>query len=86
MLVEPTSAILRQKAHAVTPEMMIQVRILEIVAEELSRVRQENNAAGIAAPQIGEPIRMINFVYRGLEHTIINPVIKHKKGSVGSLE
>jgi len=52
------------------------------IFEELSRIRQENYGAGIAAPQIGELLRIINFIYKGREVTIINPIIRHKKGAV----
>lgn len=50
--------------------------------EEMSRIRQENYGIGIAAPQLGELLRIINFIYKGREVTVVNPVIKHKKGAV----
>lgn len=53
-----------------------------LVVEELSRIRQENYGAGISAPQIGELLCIINFVYRGLEVTVLNPTIRSKKGAV----
>jgi peptide deformylase len=52
------------------------------VVEELSRIRQEKGGAGISAPQIGLLLRIINFVYKGREVTVVNPVIKHRKGAV----
>lgn len=74
-LISVPNPILRKKSKVVT------VLPLDLV-EELSRIRQENYAAGIAAPQIGELLRIINFVYKGGEVTVVNPVIKHKKGAV----
>ena len=73
--------ILRQKALPVEEEEEAMEHARE-VAEEMSRVRQENNGIGLAAPQIGEPLRIINAVLRGREYTIINPYIKHRKGAV----
>ncbi len=69
--------ILREKAKVVSP-----LDDLTPIIEVLSRIRQENNGAGIAAPQIGELLRIINFVYKGREVTVLNPMIKHKKGAV----
>ncbi len=68
---------LRKKAHSCNPP----YEPYQEVVEELSRIRQENYGAGMAAPQIGVPIRMINIVYRGVEYTILNPTIRHKKGA-----
>lgn len=76
-LLTVTNPILRKKSKAVSP-----TANLTPIVEELSRIRQENYAAGIAAPQIGELLRIINFIYKGREVTVVNPVIKHKKGAV----
>jgi len=76
MLVTIPNPILRKKAKSVDS-------LLDItsIADELSRVRQENQGSGIAAPQIGESLRIINFVYRGREYTVVNPIIKNRKGA-----
>jgi peptide deformylase len=73
--------ILRKKAVPVTTKLD-----LSSITEEMSRVRQENGGIGLAAPQIGQSIRIINIVYRGKEYTIFNPYIKHKKGAVKMFE
>jgi len=65
---------LRETASPVTNQ-----DISELV-EEMSRIRQENGGIGIAAPQVGELLRVINVLFRGREVTIVNPVILHKKG------
>ncbi|RLC61426.1 MAG: peptide deformylase [Chloroflexi bacterium] len=76
MLLTIPDPMLRKKAEPVDS-------LLDItsIADELSRVRQENQGLGIAAPQIGKSLRIINFMYRGREYTIINPVIKNRKGA-----
>jgi len=52
----------------------------------MSRIRQENSGIGIAAPQVGESLCIINIVYKNKEYTIINPQIKQRKGSHFSFE
>lgn len=51
------------------------------LAEEMSRLMHENNAVGIAAPQVGEAVRLVVLRLGSREVIIINPVIKNKKGS-----
>jgi len=77
MLRKIPDPILRKKSKPVNTSLD-----LTHLFEEMSRIRQENNGAGIAAPQLGELLRIINFVYKGREVTVVNPVIKHKKGAV----
>ena len=77
MLRKIPDPILRKKSKPVDTNLD-----LTPIFEEMSRVRQENYGAGIAAPQVGELLRIVNFVYKGGEVTILNPVIKHKKGAV----
>jgi peptide deformylase len=72
--------ILKQKARSATMEEA------KAIADELSRVRQEENGLGIAAPQIGKSLRVINVVYRGKELTLINPAIKCKRGTFTVME
>ena len=52
----------------------------------MSRIRQELGGAGLAAPQIGHLVRIINVVFRGKEYTVFNPYIQHKKGAVKMFE
>ena len=74
--------ILRQKAKEVNPT---SVNLTHLV-DEMSRIRQENGGEGIAAPQLGESLRIINFMFRGREYTVFNPYIKNKKGAVQIVE
>jgi peptide deformylase len=53
---------------------------IQQLAEELTRVLQEHHALGLAAPQLGELVRMFVFTYRGRDVVVINPKLKHKKG------
>jgi len=75
MLVTVPNPILRKKARPVDSTLDI-----TSIADKLSRIRQENQGLGVAAPQIGESLRIINFVYRGREYTVVNPIIKNRKG------
>jgi len=77
MLRKIPDPILRKKSKPVSTKLD-----LTPIFEEMSRIRQENYGVGIAAPQIGELLRIINFVYKGREVIVLNPVIKHKKGAV----
>jgi len=81
MLRKIPDPILRKKSKPVDTDLD-----LTPLFEEMSRVRQENYGEGIAAPQIGELLRVINFVYKGKEVTVVNPEIKHKKGAVSVIE
>ena len=81
MLRKIPDPILRKKSKPVDTDLD-----LTPLFEEMSRVRQENYGEGIAAPQIGELLRVINFVYKGKEVTVVNPTIKHKKGAVMATE
>ncbi len=54
--------------------------------EELSRIRQEKNGLGIAAPQLGASVRIINFVYRGSEYVVFNPYLKNRQGATRLIE
>jgi len=81
MLRKIPDPILRKKSKPVDTDLD-----LTPLFEEMSRVRQENYGEGIAAPQIGELLRIINFVYKGKEVTIVNPIIKYKKGAVMATE
>jgi len=81
MLIKDPDPTLRQKALPVEEEEEAMEHARE-VAEEMSRVRQEHNGVGLAAPQVGELLRIITVMLRGREHTIINPHIKHRKGSI----
>lgn len=51
-----------------------------VVADELSRIRNERQAAGVAAPQIGQYIRLIVLKVKGKEITLVNPRIASKRG------
>lgn len=75
--------ILRKRASEVSPTERLWTSHL---IDEMSRVRQEGGGIGIAAPQLGESLRIINIVFRGREYTIFNPIIKHKRGAVKILE
>jgi peptide deformylase len=81
MLIKLPDKRLRQKAVPATTKLD-----LTNITEEMSRVRQENGGIGLAAPQIGQSVRIINIVYRGKEYTIFNPYIQHKKGAVKMFE
>ncbi len=81
MLRKIPDPILRQKCVHATTKLD-----LSNITEEMSRVRQESGGIGLAAPQIGHSVRIINIVFRGKEYTIFNPYIKHRKGAVYMLE
>ena len=81
MLKKVPDPILRKKAVPVTTMLD-----LSSITEEMSRVRQESGGIGLAAPQIGHSIRIINIVFRGKEYTIFNPYIQHKKGAIKMFE
>jgi len=80
-LITVPNPILRQKAVPVTTKLD-----LTTITSELSRIRQELGGAGLAAPQIGHSVRIINVVFRGREYTIFNPYIQHRKGATKILE
>lgn len=81
MLVKVPNPVLRQKATPVTTKLDF-----THITEEMSRVRQESGGIGLAAPQIGHSVRIINIVFRGKEYTIFNPYIQHKKGAIKMFE
>jgi peptide deformylase len=74
-LVKVPNVILRHVSRPVVDQ-----DISELV-EEMSRIRQENNGVGLAAPQVGVLLRVINIFIRGKEITIINPETTNLKGA-----
>jgi len=54
---------------------------LKTLAEELSRVLNEKQGQGLAAPQLGELVRVFVMKYRGKDLVVVNPTLKHKKGA-----
>jgi len=81
VLITVPNPILRQKAVPATTKLD-----LSNITEEMSRVRQESGGIGLAAPQIGQSVRIINIVHRGKEYTIFNPYIQHRKGAIKMFE
>ncbi len=73
---------LRKEAKEVDPTTTDFTNLIE----ELSRIRQEKNGLGIAAPQVGVSVRIINFVFRGSEYVVFNPYIKNRKGATRIVE
>lgn len=73
---------LRKEAKEVDPTTTDFTNLIE----ELSRIRQEKNGIGIAAPQVGVSVRIINFVFRGREYVVFNPYITNKKGTTRIIE
>ena len=73
---------LRKEAKEVDPTTTDFTNLIE----ELSRIRQEKNGLGIAAPQVGASVRIINFLYRGREYVVFNPYITNSKGSTRLVE
>ncbi len=73
---------LRKEAKEVDPTKIDFTNLIE----ELSRIRQEKNGLGIAAPQVGESVRIINFVFRGREYVVFNPYITNKRGATRLVE
>jgi peptide deformylase len=55
------------------------------IAEEMTRIMQENHGIGLAAPQVGELIRMI-VINDGIDIVIINPEIKRANGTQRLIE
>lgn len=58
----------------VTPE-------LQQLAKDMVKVMRDNDGAGIAAPQIGESIRLIIVDYQGIPMAMFNPKIIKKSSA-----
>jgi len=54
---------------------------MTLLIDSLSRTLNEKHGQGIAAPQLGELVRLFIIRYKGTELVVINPYVKHKKGA-----
>jgi len=56
------------------------------IAEEMTRIMHETYAVGMAAPQVGEALRLVVLRLGLRDVVIVNPVITEKKGFRQSIE
>jgi len=76
-LVKADSLILRATCLAITPEMCMPVLhpYYASIADRMVEIVRESNALGLAAPQIGIPIRMIVVHLKSVALVMVNPEI-----------
>ncbi len=57
-----------------------------LLAESMSSLMKEKNGAGLSAPQIGMPLRLIVFLFKNKPMALINPEISQSSKEIESVE
>lgn len=71
------------------PILLREAGIVDLSNREISRisglmlrVMVDNKGCGLAAPQVGLPLRMFTFMFNGRVGTIINPIIHSRSDTI----
>lgn len=77
MIVLYPNPILRQKAKKIEIE-NIQSPEIQALIFDMLKVMKEHDGVGLAAPQVGQSLRLCTIKFEGKTYVLINPKIKSK--------